>query len=391
MIPNTSKRYGGLGTKLEAKNRKNEFARLKSKVFLRGFGIVVLSFVVISIIYTLLWRGHGGEWLVSIFQSLFKMDYENALNLYQQLIRNNMGIVWGGSILLVFLILYYAMLTWFIRYFNQINQGIDALLKNEAGEITLPAEMSAVEKKLNSVRQTLDRRAVEARLAEQRKNDLVMYLAHDIRTPLTSVIGYLSLLDEAPDMLTEQRAKYVHITLEKAHRLEKLVNEFFEITRYNLQQINLEKEQIDLYYMLVQMEDEFYPILSERGNTAVLCADENLTVYGDPAKLARVFNNILKNAAAYNTPNTEILIRAEQRENSVVVTIQNQGPTIPADKLSAIFEKFYRMDEARTSDTGGAGLGLAIAKEIVTLHGGTITVESHENTTTFTVALPILH
>src|SRR5699024_1418716 len=114
------------------------------------------NFALISIIYTLLWRGHGGEWLVSIFQSLFKMDYENALNLYQQLIRNNMGIVWGGSILLVFLILYYAMLTWFIRYFNQINQGIDALLKNEAGEITLPAEMSAVEKKLNTVRQTLD-------------------------------------------------------------------------------------------------------------------------------------------------------------------------------------------------------------------------------------------
>ena len=107
--------------------------------------------------------------------------------------------------------------------------------------------------------------------------------------------------------------------------------------------------------------------------------------------MARVFNNILKNAAAYSTPNTEILIRAEQRENSVVVTIQNQGPTIPADKLSAIFEKFYRMDEARTSDTGGAGLGLAIAKEIVTLHGGTITAESHENTTTFTVALPTLH
>lgn len=192
-------------------------------------------------------------------------------------------------------------------------------------------------------------------------------------------------------MPTEQRAKYVHITLEKANRLEKLINEFFEITRYNLQQINLEKEQIDLYYMLIQMKEEFYPIISKRGNTAVLCADENLTVYGDPAKLARVFNNILKNAAAYSAPNTEILIRAEQLENDVIVTIQNQGPTIPADKLSAIFEKFYRMDEARTSDTGGAGLGLAIAKEIVTLHGGTITATSHKDITTFTVTLPIPH
>ena len=171
-------------------------------------------------------------------------------------------------------------------------------------------------------------------------------------------------------------------------RLEKLVNEFFEITRYDLRQTDLKRERIDLYYLLAQMADELYPILSRRGNTAVLRADEDLTVCGDPTKLARVFNNILKNAAAYSDPNTEILIRGERWEDGVAVTIQNQGPAIPAEKLSAIFEKFYRTDEARASDTGGAGLGLAIAKEIVTLHGGTITAESRENTTTFTVTLP---
>ena len=202
------------------------------------------------------------------------------------------------------------------------------------------------------------------------------------------MIGYLSLLDEAQDLPAEQRAKYVRITLEKARRLEKLVNEFFEITRYDLRQTDLKKERIDLYYLLAQMADELYPILSRRGNTAVLRADEDLTVCGDPAKLARVFNNILKNAAAYSDPNTEILIRGERWEDGVAVTIQNQGPAIPAEKLSAIFEKFYRTDEARASDTGGAGLGLAIAKEIVALHGGTITAESRENTTTFTVTLP---
>ena len=228
--------------------KKNEFARLKSKVFLRGFGIVVLSFIVISIIYTLLWRGHGGEWLVSMFQSLFKMDYENALNLYQQLVRNNMGIVWGGSILVVFLILYYAMLTWFIRYFNQINQGIDALLKNEAGEIALPSEMSAVEKKLNTVRQTLDRRAVEAKLAEQRKNDLIMYLAHDIRTPLTSVIGYLSLLFNAKSRAAEIAAfmdQYIPAVERMYNLMKKYQVAFTETTMENkkLKQKNTQLEQ----------------------------------------------------------------------------------------------------------------------------------------------------
>lgn len=110
------------------------------------------------------------------------------------------------------------------------------------------------------------------------KNDLVTYFAHDLKTPLTSVIGYLRPLDEAPDMPPEQKAKYTHIALDKANRLERLVNEFFEITQYNLQQISLEQEQIDLYYMLVQMTDKFYLILSVKGNTAVLHADEDLTV-----------------------------------------------------------------------------------------------------------------
>ena len=216
-----------------------------------------------------------------------------------------------------------------------------------------------------------------------------MYLAHDIRTPLTSVIGYLSLLEEAPDMPIQQREKYVHITLEKAYRLEKMINEFFEITRYNLQQITLQKETIDLYYMLVQLTDELSPILAENGNTVVLHADENLSVRGDSDKLARVFNNVLKNAAAYSFPNTEIVLSAEEKDSEIVITFQNKGKTIPREKLSTIFEKFYRLDEARTSNTGGAGLGLAIAKEIVNLHGGIITASSEGEMISFVIRLPL--
>ena len=373
---------------MEADKSKRAFDRLRTKVFLRGFGIVVASFIVISAVYTLLWRGQGGDWLVSLFRSLFKLDRESALNLYQQLIRNNSGIVWGGAFLVVFLILYYAMAAWFIRYFDQVNRGIDALLGDGAEKIVLPPELSAVEQKLNTVRRTLDRRAGEARLAEQRKNDLVMYLAHDIRTPLTSVIGYLSLLDEAQDLPAEQRAKYVRITLEKARRLEKLVNEFFEITRYDLRQTDLKKERIDLYYLLAQMVDELYPILSRRGNTAVLRADEDLTVCGDPVKLARVFNNVLKNAAAYSFPHTPIEILGEREEGQVHITIRNQGHPIPSHQLETIFEKFYRLDGARSTNRGGAGLGLAIAKEIVTAHVGTISAQSDSRYTAFTISLP---
>lgn len=227
------------------------------------------------------------------------------------------------------------------------------------------------------------------RAESERKNELVAYLAHDLKTPLTSVIGYISLLKEAPDMPPEQRARYTNIALEKAMRLESLINEFFDITRYNLQDIVLEEEPFDLGYMLMQMADEFYPILEPQGKSVTICADEDLSMTADPAKLARVFNNILKNAVAYSYDNTQIEIHAQKRDQAIHVSISNFGRTIPKQKLERIFEKFYRLDAARSSHTGGAGLGLAIAKEIVEAHGGSISVTSENQVTVFTVDLPV--
>lgn len=369
------------------KNENSDYSQLKSKLLKRFILLSFTAFLIIFLIYELMWTGRGGEWLVSVFQNLFKMDYDNALNLYQQLFRNYFDMIWLAAVLITMIILLRVILNWFTRYFDMINQGITAILDTDA-EMHLPSEMAATESKLYSVKAELKQRTLEAQLAEQRKNELVMYLAHDIRTPLTSVIGYLNLLSEAPDMPTEQRAKYVNITLDKAYRLERMINEFFEITRYNMQQISIAKETIDLYYMLVQLSDELTPLLSANGNTVILNADENLTIYGDPEKLARVFNNVLRNAAVYSFPHSEIMISAEDNDNSVIISFVNKGKTVPKEKLTAIFEKFYRMDEARNSNTGGAGLGLAIAKEIISLHGGTITADSDNNTVTFTITLP---
>ena len=249
--------------------------------------------------------------------------------------------------------------------------------------------MQPFERKLNSVKRTLEKRKREASLSEQRKDELVMYLAHDIRTPLTSIIGYLNLLDEEPNMPVEPRKKRVHIALEKAYRLETMINEFFEITKYKSQKIKLSKETIDLYYMLIQLSDELFPVLDARGNTVSLQLDENLTVNADPEKLARVFNNILKNAASYSDPNSEILISAEKTEQEVIIKFQNSGENISDEAIHSLFDKFYRADKSRSSDTGGTGLGLAIAKEIVILHGGQIRVSSKNHIVTFSVSLPL--
>ena len=255
--------------------------------------------------------------------------------------------------------------------------------------ICLSAEMMPFEHKLNAVKRELKKQKEERMNAEQRKNELVMYLAHDIRTPLTSVIGYLHLLEEGQDMTPEQRAKHVHITLEKANRLEEMIHEFFRITRLNSGQVQLSKEKIDLYYMLVQLCEEVSPMLAEYGNSVAIQMKENLEIWVDPDKIARVFSNILKNAAVYSYPKTEICIFAEETDTHLILSFRNQGKTIPNEKLPLLFDKFYRLDESRVSDTGGTGLGLAIAKEIVLLHGGTIWAESEKETVAFIVQLPL--
>ena len=222
----------------------------------------------------------------------------------------------------------------------------------------------------------------------QRKSDLITYLAHDLKTPLASVIAYLNLLEESPELAPEARAKYVGIALDKAYRLEGLIGELFEIIRFNLQTMTLNEERIKLKFMLEQLADEFYPILLPQGKRIRVSCEEGLILRGDSDKLARVFNNILKNAAAYSYENTEISVSARQNPDGTEIRFENRGDPIPKQKQEVIFEKFYRLDASRATKTGGAGLGLAIAKEIVEAHGGSVSVKSDAAATVFAVSIP---
>lgn len=282
---------------------------------------------------------------------------------------------------------YYWKKPW--NYLDEVITATQTVYEQNNHTIELSEPLREVEQQMNQIKMSilLSQRAVKE--AEDKKNELVMYLAHDIRTPLTAVIGYLSLLDEAPDMPAEQNAKYVGIALDKAERLETLINELFEVTRYHMAAVQLKKTSLDLYALLVQVIDEFYPALSARGNTVNISAEDSLNVIGDPEKLARVFSNLIKNAVAYSYPDTEIYVSAKRKGKNVVVIFQNHGQTIPAEQLVNIFEKFNRLDEARLSYTGGVGLGLSIAKEIVNLHGGEIIAQSNDETVSFTITLPV--
>lgn len=257
-------------------------------------------------------------------------------------------------------------------------------------DIKYPEELKPLGEKIKELKRTTEANEQARRFAEQQKNDLIVYLAHDLKTPLTSVIGYLSLLEEAPELPPEHRAKYTGIALEKAYRLEQLINEFFEITRLNLQSVPLQKSNINLSVLLLQLVSEFYPMSEAKGMKISCNIPSDIRIYGDADKLARVFDNLLRNAVSYGYANTPVDIAAIKDKGHAVIRIRNQSDEIPKEKLEHIFDKFVRLDSSRHSETGGAGLGLAIAKQITELHGGKISVTSKDCHTDFIVSFPLI-
>lgn len=275
------------------------------------------------------------------------------------------------------------------QYLNELAQAAEKLASPTAEPIVLSGAMAYLERDLNLAREKALSDARAAREAEQRKNDLVIYLAHDLKTPLTSVIGYLTLLRDEQQISEELRQKYLSVSLEKAERLEDLINEFFEITRFNLSEISLEYSKVNLTRLLEQLVYEFQPMLREKNLTCSLEIEPDTIVPCDADKMQRVFDNLLRNAVNYSFADAEIEIKARVIEQQVHIRFFNHGNTIPPEKLKRIFEQFYRLDTARSSGSGGAGLGLAIAKEIVEHHHGTITAQSADEIIRFEVILPL--
>ena len=188
----------------------------------------------------------------------------------------------------------------------------------------------------------------------------------------------------------ELREKYLSISLEKAGHLEDLINEFFEITRFNLSNITLEYSRVNLDRMLGQLIYEFGPMFLEKNLKCGLEIVPDTMIKCDVNKMQRVFDNLLRNAVNYSFDDSTIRIVAMQNDGNLNIKFTNCGNTIPQEKLGRILGQFYRLDTARSSRSGGAGLGLAIAKEIVELHGGSITAKSENDIIEFEVIIPLL-
>ena len=370
---------------------KNNYRKLKFSILLETVLITALTVLVggflLNYVVDGIYNDSFAKGFVK-FMETFHMEEQTAIHLYWRLIGNNKIFFLIMGFLLLFALFFYIALTQMTRYLDQVGDGIENILSESSEPIHLITELKPIEIRLNEIKATLKRQELEAVESEKRKNDMVLFLAHDLKTPLTSVVAYLTMLDSHPDMSVEERAKYTHISLEKAIRLGDLINEFFDITKFSLQEFELEPVDLNLSMMLEQIADELYGVLQEKKLTCDVDVEENLEVYGDPDKLARVFDNILRNAIAYCYENTKIEIQARMKNNKIEITFTNSGDRIPGDMLQTIFEKFYRVDNSRSTGTGGAGLGLAIAKEIVELHDGQIMAKSDDLHTQFIVTLP---
>lgn len=373
------------GIKLKNKKKRS----LLSKIFIQ----FLLRELIIMIIVALILGATSWIILKSDFNWLYQINYDTyskAIELFNIVFK---GFTPFFIIFLIWLILsivnIYLTLKKVFSYMNTIILSVDKLYDKNVEYISLPAELDDVEKKLNHLKAESEKNERLAKESEEKKDNLIVYLAHDIKTPLTSMIGYLSLLDEIDDMPLKQRKKYTSVALNKSYKLEELINELFDIARFNSEHIVLEKEELKLNMMLEQIIDDFYPILNELGKSIQFHTEENIILMADPDKLSRVFNNLIKNAINYSKEESEIIINAKKEEDYVLVEVKNVGKQISQEKLNKIFEKFYRLDSSRNSNTGGSGLGLAIAKDIVELHNGTITAQSDKNETIFKVILPV--
>lgn len=356
-----------------------ELIKLKYKIYLDILIKIILS-IIILIIILFFADGILNDPLANIVNTIDPYLY--------MLLKSNKEIIVISLLCIIMCILIYFTVNKLMKYINILVNSIEKVFNKEDELINLPDNFKDIETKLNKIKFEALKNEQVAKDAEQRKNDLVMYLAHDLKTPLTSIIGYLTLLNESKDLPINLRAKYIGISLDKAQRLEELINEFFDITRFNLQNIILEDAKLNLSFMLKQLIDEYYPLFEKKLLKCNYNIEDDLFIMGDSNKLARVFDNIIKNAINYSYENTNININVAIVNKHIVLEFINEGQKIPKHKIDSIFEKFYRLDSSRSSQTGGSGLGLAIAKEIVELYNGTISAISSDEYTIFTVKLP---
>lgn len=253
-------------------------------------------------------------------------------------------------------------------------------------------ELSDIAMQVNHMAEEIEQLMEKEKQAEETKNELITNIAHDLRTPLTSILGYLDIFSARTDLPEETRQNYIRIAHDKAKHLQQMIEDLFGFTKLSYSRQTANIQPIDIICLLAQLLDEFYPVFENNEMDYEYHPDvSNFVIQGDATLLVRMFDNLINNAVKYGKEGKLLIVTTKTKKDTITVEITNFGKVIPQKDLERIFEKFYRAEASRNSETGGTGLGLAIAANVARVHGGTIQAKSSLEGTVFSVTLPSTH
>lgn len=371
--------YGGLATKLKSRFQSG----LKGKILIyvvQSFIITVMvEFFLILNIYFITSSDRNSQ------ISLYSKSYGEKLP-FEVFIYVILGII-------IFTVSLVLQMNSMINYIGMIKEGVDRIAQGDfQTEILVKGndEFAIIAENLNKMMGEISELMDNEREVERSKNQLITNVAHDLRTPLTSIIGYMELLVNGNNISEETRDKYLKVAYNKSLRLQKLIEDLFGFTKLNYGKIAMNIAKVDIVKLMAQLLEEFYPNFMENSLEYSLESTENqVMIEADGDLLARLFDNLINNAIKYGKDGKKVSVVIRKVDDIVHVAVINYGKVIPKEDIDKVFNKFYRVEQSRSVNTGGTGLGLAIAKNIAMMHGGDIVVQSDLYGTIFDVTLSV--
>jgi len=358
---------------------------MKSTILTKRISIELILSLIVSVFFAFL--------SVYMFSSFIAMPYilarANSITILEY---NIMAVMIFAIGIVVFFTIFLLLVNNKIKYIKYISDEVNNIAHKQLCstlEIRGDDELAELCKSINSMSLELKNRFEHEREIENTKSELITNVSHDLRTPLTAIIGYIDILKNEKYKSREEEKKYLVSTYNLSMKLKKLIDELFEYTRLSSSGIALTLDEVNLSSILIQMLGEYTPVLEAKDLRIITDIDEEISVIVDIEKIVRVFDNLLNNAEKYSIKPSEIIVKAESKSGYAHISIFNKSEHIEQDKLNKIFEKFYRVDASRSSNIKGSGLGLAISKKIIELHHGQIGAECDFNTIAINIRLPI--
>lgn len=379
-------------TPIEKKKRITLTSKEISELFAEGIVTIVLLLllnVAILVILTSI-RENSPVLVEAIYES--KNAFTAAFN--TDIFRSGRNFILPMFFLLDVIVLYWRLIR---RYHQmQLRHIISELHFIAEGNydhripFELRGDLSRIVSNINGLVDSTVAAIEDERRIEQSKDELITNVSHDIRTPLTSIIGYLGLIEDRQYRSEEELLKYTHTAYVKAKQMKSLVDDLFEYTKVRQPSVPINVMEFDMAQLVEQLAADFELEASRKGiKIETYTRPEHIEMDGDTEKLVRVFNNLLSNALKYGKGADKIRMEVEKVGTEAILTVKNNGQMIPKQALDSLFDRFYRVEESRSQETGGTGLGLAIAQSIVALHGGYIYAKSTPEWTSFIIHLPL--